>query len=387
MTVGSHAVADVIVIGGGVVGTTAAWYLAEAGAQVTLLERGPLASGATGKSQGLVLPPDHAELVPLWQETIAAYTRLAERGYEFCFDHEPIGTLLLATSEAQLAALANAPVAGERLDAAGVAAAEPNLRGGIAGGLLIEEGRRTDPGALAACAAAAAVAAGADVHTYVEVKRIAARTVVTDAGALPCDQILVAAGAWTRRLVHALGIDVPVRTVRGWLALLAPGEAILRHAIHEAAYEPTPDPAPATPIPLVRLAVDDFARHGASAAHALGIHQNADGSVLVGASRSAALHEGPEGASALRRNAAHACELIPGLAGREVTATWTGLRPFSEDGRPYIGRLDERTVVCAGHGSEGILTGAGSARLAADLVLGREPFTDPAPFRPGRQPA
>jgi D-hydroxyproline dehydrogenase subunit beta len=380
-------VADVIVIGGGVVGTTAAWYLAEAGAQVTLLERGPLASGATGRSQGLVLPPDHAELVPLWRESIAAYTRLADRGYEFCFDHEPIGTLLLATSEAQLAALAGVPVGGERLDADGVAAAEPALADGMAGGVLIDEGRRTDPGALSACAAAAATAAGADVHTHVEVKRIGARSVVTDAGTLSCDQVLLAAGAWTRRLAHALGAEVPVRPVRGWLALLAPGPAVLRHAIHEAAYEPTPDPAPGTPFTLERLAVGDLARHGADAAHALGIHQNADGSVLVGASRSAALHEGPESADALTRNADHACDLIPGLAGREVTATWTGLRPFSEDGLPYIGRLDERTVVCAGHGSEGILTGAGSARLAAELVLRRDPFTDPAPFRPERRRA
>jgi D-hydroxyproline dehydrogenase subunit beta len=380
-------VPDVIVIGGGVIGTTAAWYLAEAGAEVTLLERGALASGATSRSQGLVLPPDYAELIPLWQESIAAYTRLAAAGGDFCFDAEPIGTLLLATSAAQLESLAAAPVAGDLLDAAGVAAAEPALREGVAGGLLIGEGRRTDPAALAACAAAAATAAGADVHTHVEVKRIGSRAVLTDAGPLACDQVLLAAGAWSRRLAHALGADVPVRPVRGWLALLAPGPPILRHAIHEAAYEPTPDPAPARPIPLVRLAVDDFARHGAAAAHALGIHQNADGSVLVGASRSAALHEGPESASALRRNAAHACDLVPGLAGREVTAAWTGLRPFSEDGLPYIGRLDERTVVCAGHGSEGILTGAGSGRLAADLVLGREPFTDPAPFLPTRRPA
>ena len=54
---------DVIVIGGGVVGTTAAWQIAAAGAEVTLLERGALASGATGRSQGLVLPPDHGEMI------------------------------------------------------------------------------------------------------------------------------------------------------------------------------------------------------------------------------------------------------------------------------------------------------------------------------------
>jgi D-hydroxyproline dehydrogenase subunit beta len=379
---------DVVVIGGGVVGTMAAWQLAEAGAEVALLERGALASGATSKSQGLVLPPDHAELVPLWRESIAMYARLHDAGAEFCFDREaPIGTLLLARHEGQLSGLAGAPVAGEMLDGAGVAAAEPALVDGVAGGLLIEEGRRTDPGALAAAAAEAAAKAGADVRTHVEVKRLGAAAVVTDEGRIPCGQVLVAAGAWTRRLVHALGVDIPIRPVRGWLALLAPGPPILRHAIHEAAYEPTPDPTPARPVSLERLALGTLARSGADAAHALGVHQNADGTVLVGASRSAALHEGPESADALRANAAHACELIPGIAGREVTAAWTGLRPFSEDGLPYIGRLDERNVVCAGHGSEGILTGGGSARLASELLLGRAPFTDPAAFDPTRRRA
>jgi len=380
---------DVVVIGGGVVGTMAAWQLAVAGAEVTLLERGALASGATSKSQGLVLPPDHAELVPLWQESIAMYGRLHDDGAEFCFDRdEPIGTLLLARHPGQLSALAGAPVAGYILDGDGVAEAEPALAEGMAGGLLIAEGRRTDPGALAASAAEAAAQAGADVRTHVEVKLLGkGGAVVTDAGRIAAGQVLVAAGAWTRRLVHALGTDIPIRPVRGWLALLAPGPPILRHAIHEAAYEPTPDPAPAYPVSLGRLSQGPLSEHGAEAAHALGIHQNADGSVLVGASRSAALHEGPESLAALRQNARHAGELIPELAGREVTATWTGLRPFSEDGLPHIGRLDERTVVCAGHGSEGILTGGGSARLAAELVLGRSPFTDPAAFDPTRRRA
>jgi D-hydroxyproline dehydrogenase subunit beta len=378
-------VPDVIVIGGGVVGTMTAWHLAEAGASVTLLERGAIASGATGRSQGLVLPPDYAELVPLWRESIAVYTRLAdEHGADFCFDHEPIGTLLLATHPGQLAALEHAPVAGDLLDAAGVAAAEPALAQGVAGGLLIAEGRRTDPGALAASAAEAAAAAGAHIRTHIEVKRIGAGRVVTDAGPMAADAVVLAAGAWSRRLGHAVGADVPVRPVRGWLALLVPGPPVLRHAVHEAGYEPLPDPRPADAVTLERLASAGLAETGAGSAHALGVHQNRDGSVLVGASRSAALHEWPESTSALRENAARACRLVPALAGREVGTSWTGLRPFSEDGRPYIGRLDERTFVCAGHGSEGILTGGGSGRLVAELVLGREPFTDPAPFDPGR---
>jgi D-amino-acid dehydrogenase len=67
-----------------------------------------------------------------------------------------------------------------------------------------------------------------------------------------------------------------------------------------------------------------------------------------------------------------------------VATTWSGLRPFTADGLPYIGRLEPWLLVCAGHGSEGILSGAGSAQLAAEIALGEAPFTDPAPFSPGR---
>ena len=375
---------DVIVIGGGVVGTTTAWQIAAAGAEVALLERGALASGATGRSQGLVLPPDHEELVPLWRESLALYSRLADER-EFGFDREPIGTLLLATDEAQLALLDTVPHAGERLDAAGVAADEPGLAAGMAGGLLLAEGRRSAPGALAAAAAAEARAAGAEISDHVEVKRLVKGGVITDAGRIDAPMVVLAAGAWSR----AAGPDARTRG-RG-----APGAGLDR------ARRPGAAGAAARRV-RGRVHACDAARRQAgrsrwptwpratspSAApppvHALGIHQNADGTVVVGASRSAALHEGAESIEGLRGNALRACAMVPAIADREVVATWTGLRPFSHDGLPYIGHLDEGLVVCAGHGSEGILTGAGSGRLAAELALGRLPFTDPGPFRPDR---
>jgi D-hydroxyproline dehydrogenase subunit beta len=374
---------DVIVIGGGVVGTTAAWQIAAAGAEVTLLERGALASGATGRSQGLVLPPDHGEMIPLWRESVELYGLLADRR-EFGFDREPVGTLLLATCEEQLASLDAVPHPGERLDAAGVAEAEPALAAGMAGGLLIAEGRRSDPGALAASAAAEAREAGADIRDHVEVKRLVRGGVVTDSGRIDAPAILLAAGAWSRPLARMAGHELPVRPVRGWIALLAPGPPLLRHVVYEAEYTEPEPPVPGGPVALADLAAGAVAEQGPPAVHALGIHQNADGTVVVGASRSAALHEGAESLAGLRENARRACEMVPAAADREVAATWTGLRPFSHDGLPYIGRLDDGLVVCAGHGSEGILTGAGSARLAAELVLGRKPYTDPAPFRPDR---
>lgn len=377
--------ADVIVIGGGIVGASAAWQLAELGAEVTLLERGALASGATARSQGLLLPPDHIELHPVFDETLRLYRRLAdETGVDFALDGEPIGTLMLATTTEQLDELRTWPDGGLLLDHDEVLREEPALAPHIAGGLLYPDGYRTDPGALTVAAATAARAAGATIHTHTDVKRVSRGRVVTDAGAYEAATVLICAGAWTRTLARALGHDVPVRPVRGWLAVTAPTPPMLRHVIYEAGYDEPTGPQPGEPVTVGDLAGADLATAGARPSHAFAAHQNADGTIMIGASRSAALRETDESADALRLNAASAIELIPSLAQHEVATTWTGLRPFSHDGLPYIGWLEDGVAVCAGHGSEGVLTGGGSGRLVAQVVCGESPYVDPAPFRPDR---
>ena len=80
-----------------------------------------------------------------------------------------------------------------------------------------------------------------------------------------------------------------------------------------------------------------------------------------------------------------ASTFVPGVADAPIRGTRACARPQSADGRPLIGRVAGRRglVVCAGHGSWGISTGPASARLAADLILGREPLI-PAELEPAR---
>ena len=380
---------DAIVIGGGVVGTAAALELARAGAEVTLLERAGLAAGASGASNGLILPAPEPELEPLWRASVEAYRTLEhETEAGFALDSADIGTLILATEPEQLAELSR-PAPGARfLDADAVREAEPGLAPLALGGLLLPEGWRVHSPTLTAAQAAAAVAAGARIQTGTEVRRLAPGAagcaVTTDAGTLHAGHVLLATGAWTRRLAGWLGHDLAVRPVRGWLAVTSPGPPLLRRIVIEAGWQLPTGPEPDRGITVEELGSGLVPDSGARAAHRLVAHQAAGGGVILGGSQSAGLHEGAESTAVLEQIAARACRLLPAVRSREVVATWSGLRPTTPDGLPYIDRMDSHVTVCAGHGSQGILTGAGSARLAVDLRLGRGPFTDPAPFRLGR---
>ena len=306
--------ADVIVIGGGIVGTSAAWQLAELGAEVTLLERGALASGATARSQGLLLPPDHAELQPVFDETLRLYRRLAdETGVDFALDAEPIGTLMLATARSSWTSCGpgrgRRPARPRRGAARGAGAgAARRRRAALPGRLPHRPGRADGRGG------ERRAGAGATIHTHTDVKRVGRGRVVTDAGTYQAATVLVCAGAWTRTLARALGHDVQVRPVRGWLAVTAPSRPLLRHVIYEAGYEEPAGPQPGGPVTVGDLAEADLATAGAKPSHAFAAHQNADGTIMIGATRSAALRETDESADALRLSAAAAVALIPALA-------------------------------------------------------------------------
>jgi glycine/D-amino acid oxidase-like deaminating enzyme len=77
-------------------------------------------------------------------------------------------------------------------------------------------------------------------------------------------------------------------------------------------------------------------------------------------------------------------EFLPGLARLRALRTWTGFRPATPDKLPLVGEWEPGLWVATGHEGLGVTTAPGTARLLADLVLGRTPPIDPAPFHPRR---
>src|SRR5215210_1189360 len=90
---------DVVVIGGGIVGVSAAAFLAEAGAPVTLVEREGLASGASGANSGVVQHPFDPVLASLYRDTLALYRELAAADLGFRIAEQPSGLLYISADE------------------------------------------------------------------------------------------------------------------------------------------------------------------------------------------------------------------------------------------------------------------------------------------------
>ena len=122
----------------------------------------------------------------------------------------------------------------------------------------------------------------------------------------------------------------------------------------------------------------------ASAAISTLLHPATDGSLIAGSSRQPVLTpeaEEPGVPSAIVRGA---IRLVPSLADARVRSAWWGVRPMTPDERPVVGRLADGLSVATGHGSEGVILGAGTAQLLASQLLGHDPPFDPAPFDPRR---
>ncbi len=388
---------DVVVVGGGIIGAACAFELARAGAAVTLLEKDGLAAGASGRNLGYLDTSKDPVLAPVARASLDHYLELAtDPPSPFFLDDEPIGTLAVTIDEDEiedLQAWAKAAEAvGVPLEHLGAAARElePELSPDVVDAYLLHEGHRVDPLALTVCYGALARNAGATMRHHAPARRLVERRdrvagVTTDDGLLDADTVVLAAGPWSSALARPLGIRLPVASARGWLVHAAPERPLFRHWIQSGARRLLKgETVVATePGPLL-VSMGEFGEGLETRDIAPMIQPAPDGSILTGTSREPSFAADAYDLEVPRIVAAQAARLVPALADAPVLSTWSGVRPVTLDERPMIGWAREGLFVATGHGSEGVILGAGSAELAAALVVGGEPPFDPAPFDPMR---
>jgi sarcosine oxidase subunit beta len=389
---------DIVVVGGGIIGAACAFELAERGAAVTLLEKDELAAGASGRNLGYLDTSKDPVLAPLARLSLERYAEIsADPPTPFFLDDEPIGTLAVTIERDELDDLrawaASAEAVGVRVERVddGLRDLEPELSPDVLEAHLLHEGHRVDPLALTVCLGALARIAGATIRHHAPARRLVARGdrvtgVVTDDGIVGADTVVLAAGPWSPAIARPLGVSLPIAAARGWLVHAAPERPLFRHWIQSGARRLMAgrEPGTAGEPGELRLSMREFGAAGETRDVSPMIQPAPDGSVLTGTSREPSFAADPFDLDVPRIVAAQAVRLVPALADAPVLATWSGVRPVSPDERPLLGWVREGLFVATGHGSEGVILGAGSAELVAALVLGVEPPLDPTPFDPAR---
>jgi glycine oxidase len=365
----------VIVVGGGAVGLSVAWELAERKLRVVLLERGAIGREASWAGAGILTPGDpdraegpHARLMALslalhrrWAERLRGLTGI-DNGFRAC------GGAVVGDSAAEERLLAavephwrNEGVEFRRLSREQVRRLEPALNPDLRVVYhLPGTGQLRNPRHLKALTAACA-AAGVEVRADCPVEGLttdgrAVTGVRTAAGPVPADAVVVAAGPWSQQLLAPLGVAVRTRPVRGQIVLLSTARPLLAGVVERG--------------PCYLVPRDD-------------------GRLLVGSTEEDAGFEKANTPEAIAELTALAAHLVPATADATFEQAWSGLRPGNADGRPYIGAVGSHPglYVAAGHFRNGIQMSTGTAVMIADLITGRTPPVDPTEFDPARHGA
>ena len=366
---------DVAIIGGGIIGCSAAAFLAERGAAVVLFEATAIGAGASGRNMGAVQHPFDAILAPLFRSTLEHYRGLAALDDGFTMPARPAGILLLNrdpdASRRQVANLgAAAPDLGaEFMDAEAVAAAEPSLVPGFAA-CRLATGFPIPPAWAVAAYGRVAVSRGAQLRVGASatpwVEDGHARGVkLADGSRVAAGAVLVAAGPWSPPLVDASGAWEPITRTWGVTVQLDLGDAAPHHVIEE-------DEVDAVNRPLV------------AAARAAAGEPEADPPTLFSMASAAGvstlgstfLPREPNPAPIAQLLIERGARYLPAISTASVREMRLCARPQSIDSRPFIGQVAgvAGLFVCAGHGPWGISTGPGSAELAVGALLDGAPI-------------
>jgi glycine/D-amino acid oxidase-like deaminating enzyme len=237
--------ADVVIIGGGIIGVSTAWFLAREGIRVALCEKGHIAGEQSGRNWGWVRQQgrDPREL-PMMMASRRIWTDLEEQiGEEVGF--QQCGCLFMARTEQQLEELAGwLPVAREHgLDTKVITGRELDDQVSFAsqqwkGALYTASDCRAEPHKAAPAIARAAGREGASVLTHCAVRGIeteagAVSGVVTEHGRIRAKTVLCAAGAWTAMFCRSLDIAVPQLRVRGTVARTAAAPQLLNGCVFD----------------------------------------------------------------------------------------------------------------------------------------------------------
>jgi len=414
------AAADVVVIGGGIIGSFTAYYLARRGLKVALLEKGRIAGEQSSRNWGWCRQQNRDEReLPMATKSLDLWERFAadegeDTGFRRC------GLLYLSNDESELAGWARwgefARTVGVKTQmlSADQAAQHGRVTGKAwRGGVFSPTDGIADPSRAAPAVARAVMRHGGTVHQAcaargVETEGGRLSAVVTEKGTIRTRIAVLAGGAWASSFCRQVGIRFPQATIRQTVLSVAPGASELPDTLHTAGVSMTRRSDGGYTLAVSgRGRVDLTPQFFRFAPQFLPMFLRRWRNLAPG--RLDGMSSGREGLgrwqldkptpmerlrildpapdqALVRLTLQRAVELVPALKQRAMTAAWAGYVDSTPDGVPGIGETATLPglVLAAGFSGHGFGIGPGAGHLIADVVSGSAPLVDPKPYHPDR---
>lgn len=412
--------ADVVVIGGGIVGASTAYYLARRGMRVALVEKGRVGAEQSCRNWGWCRQQNRDEReLPLATAALDLWDKLAgEIGEDLGFRRT--GLLYLSQDEAEIARWAKWRDLARSMGVTSLvlSAAEATERGSATGrawrgGVFSPSDGIADTARAVPVIARGVMRAGGTVHQFCAARGLETEGgrvsgVVTERGTIRTSTVVLAGGAWASSFCRNLGLRFPQAAVRSSILSVTPGAAGLPDALHtkdvsitargDGGYTLAISGRANMDLTVQNLAyARDFApmfmkrwrslRPGTLAAFAAG-HERWRGWRLdrpTPMERCRILDPRPSG-QLIAKTHARALALLPALRQTRVQRAWAGYIDCTPDGVPAIGPMPDLPglVLAAGFSGHGFGIGPGAGHLVADIVSGAAPLVDTRQYDPAR---
>ena len=352
---------DCLIVGAGVIGMMLARELSQAGVNVTIIDRKACAQESTWAGGGIVSPlypwryPDAVTELATWSQS--SYVHLSQELLDEtgCDPELRQKGMLMVDVEDQDAALSWASTFHRplrKVDADFLYAKEPNLVSGLTEGLWMPEVASIRNPRLGQSLRQSllqnprvTVLENQELLGFItDNNRVLG--IQTAEGELQSDKTVIAAGAWSGELLGEFGFELPVEPVHGQMMLFKAVQGLVDRVVLKNGRYVIP---------------------------------RSDGRVLVGSTMERIGFEKRTTEDAAKSLNATAIDIIPALQEYPVEHHWSGLRPGSPEGIPFIGAVPEleNLYVNAGQFRNGLVLAPASTRLLADIMLQREPIIDP----------
>ena len=359
--------ADVVVIGGGVIGASVAYHLAGRKIRVVLLEKGDPASGSSGACGGTVFLHTKSP-GPSLKLSLASANRFKHLEEELAADIEYVnrGGMIVIEKEAERETLEYLVDRQQKtgldvllLDQAQARDLEPALSPAILGAAFSPMDSQVNPWHLTFAFIKAARRQGARVCTGTRVTGIRRsshriKSVEKDKGVIETGTVVNAAGAHAAQIAALVDLNVPIKPRRGQIVVTEATGLLIIRCMLSAQY-------------IAAKFNPDLARKGGG----VSIEPTARGNFVLGSTREFAGFDNRVTASGIQHIAGNVSSILPALKKLKFIRVFAGLRPYTPDGLPILGRVAglDGFVMAAGHEGDGIVLAPITGEIIADLIV------------------